>query len=260
MAEDAKSDSRVVTEAILGTPESDSSADTTEAEETSTADSSAETENTVAATENTVPQSRLKEVVDERNALREKVKSFEQRAAEPAEAATDDGEGPPDHYSGMEKANWIIDRRMEQKFGMSLDNVKQLLGTSKNTAEDYAERKWIDHCKQRGIDPKNLKAQKMALGLVRGGESINDAMKEVEGHYGKKTGSTNSVPPSANVETSNVSDVMVTEGAVAKDKAQAVALAKKGKRAKHESIDEILARRKSLDATKVKGGSQARSN
>lgn len=234
---------------------------TATAQETeTTASESVETpagaENTVAtpqaeAAPGPIPYARFKEINEERKALKAQLEELQTKLAEratpvaPAEPATP--EAPPEHLSAEAKLNWYIEkgarRLIESELGMPLKDAKTLLAVGRESAQDYAQRRWNDICRTNKVDPEDKEVMASVRDMVKKGYAPEDAIELSAARLGKGK----FAPPSravATVESEGVTGVGSVERWIPRDKAEATAGAAKGKKAPHLTIEEIFEARK----------------
>ena len=233
-----------------------------EAAESETPQASAETETTEteeSQTENMIPQSRFNEVIGERNDLRTEREALAKRiealeasvhepeAKEPETQQADEGPlVPPENLSQDDKVQWLIEqhseRMIKRKLGMGLEDVANVLGTVKETATDYHERRWERECSTRSLDPANADIQKFVAGQIKLGSDLGDAFKDAQRIFGKTNGETKVEPetPAASVEDGGVTGVMTSQRVRFKTAKEASEAASKGIKASELSLSEIL--------------------
>lgn len=241
------------------------SSSTTESGTESTSESSGGTQSTQSNSENMVPQSRFKEVVDERNLLREKIGS-QDTIIEALEADDDSGETedvsyeadtPPEGLTKDQEIRWYVRKHagpqvqeiVERELGMSLEDARTRLEQSTETARSTEQAQWVAACATAGLDPNDKDIQGIASGLAK--MHPDDNIADVLTRTAKYTGVTkkSNETTGANVEHGGVSGVMASSDWIPKNAADAAAGAKQGKRAKHRSSVEIIEARLSAKAS-----------
>jgi len=241
-----------------------STAEPTEVATTETEQTSAETENTEAQSteEPRIPKSRLDEVIGQRKERDEKIEQLEAQLAEKlvekqeTAPTSTKGDEPPAGLSEREIIKWYVekdaDALIQRKLGMSLETAATLLGTAKETAQDYTERRWEGLCKPHGLDPQNEDLQYYFMSATQNGKmNPEDALKRAAKIFAKGNGKTKET---ASVETGGVTGVMTGSKVTAKNAKDATELARKGQRVTFESQDEIIAARKARNSRATKGG------
>jgi len=219
----------------------------------STSESSGETESTQEVSENMVPQSRFKEVINERNSAREELGSMKARIAaleaepEPGNKndATYDTKAPPEGLSKEQEIEWWVrkfsgpaaEEVVAKKLGMSLEEAAERLKLSKQTAQASEEARWQAACERHGLDPKSKDVQGIASGLAK--VNPDNDLDTVLASTAKYVGVTKK-SNGAHVEQGGVSGIMASPDWVPKNAAEAAAGAKQGRRAKHRSTVEII--------------------
>jgi len=225
-----------------------STTESTEAAVTEESTTSAETENTeTTSTDHMIPKSRLDEVIAQRNEAREQIATLEAAKTTVEETKQIDTSNLPDPPAGLTERQiiaWYVKHdaipAIEEELGMSLKNAKTLLGTTKETSQDYTERRWTKMCEDNGMDPTNESTQAMFLGLCKNKWSIEKSLKETAKVFGKKEANGKPKAPTATVETDGVTGVMTGTKIHARNKKHAHELAAKGVRADFQSLEEIL--------------------
>jgi hypothetical protein len=175
---------------------------------------------------------------------------------EPAPTSTK-SEEPPAGLSEREIIKWYVekdaDAMLERKLGMSLETAATLLGTAKETAQDYTERRWEGLCKPHGLDPMNEDLQYYFMSATQAGKmKPEDALKRAAEIFATK--GNGKTKETASVETGGVTGVMTGSKVTAKNAKDATELARKGQRVTFESQDEIIAARKERNSRATKGG------
>lgn len=249
------------------TDEKVESSTTEESGTQATSESSGGTESTQENSENMVPQSRFKEVIDERNTAREELGGLKERIAA-LETEGDPGEkneavyetkAPPEGLSKEQEIEWWVRKFsgpqvqeiVEKELGMSLQDAKVRLDKSDETAKTAEQTQWNNACAVAGLDPNDSDVQGIASGLARTmgeGANIADVLSKTAKYVGatkKANGDTG-----ANVEQGGVSGVMASPDWVPKNSADASAGAKSGRRAKHRSTVDIIEARLAAEASK----------
>lgn len=184
---------------------------------------------------------RIKELVDQRNALRselEEVRAKMQQQGEkqqqPAESADDD--------DVQEQARMLIEKHakalLERELGMPLSQVKSALSATDTYGSDYAARQWQALCQEHDLDPQSEDVQAMVAGLAQGGMDLDKAVERASRVFGNRKASERT----AGVVEKGVSGSMTKGDAVFWDTRSAVEAAQKGVRAKHIGMDEIIRR------------------
>jgi len=213
---------------------------------------SAETENTEEQKPQMIPMRRFKEVIEERNTLRDDYQALKQRldAIESKSRETEQKptvKQPPSNLSQEEQVRWVVHQYatelLEEKFGMPLDDIASVLKTVPETARDTKQRRYTEMCSRFGIDPDNEDAQAYMVGLMKAqGDKANlDTVFERAGKlFGKKQ---EAKKPTATVEEKGVTGTMTGDRVIFKNAKEATEAASKGITAHRETIEEVLARR-----------------
>ncbi len=212
-------------------------------ENTETAGEDGETGQQPTAAEQRIPKSRFDQVIAERNQLRERLAQIEAKppAADPKAEEAESDEPPEGMTDGVERLRWYVERMgrkfVERELGMPLAQVSQILKSSGPTAEDYAQRKWQDLCREHGLDPASEDVQQVVLGLTKGaGLEPEAALKKAQAWFGKKDNGAAARPETHGVAPGATRERMIPENAK-----QAAEMAAKGLRAPKTRIEEILA-------------------
>ncbi len=231
--------------------ESSSTTETTVATETApegAVEASAETKNTESTppAEHMIPKSRLDEVIQERNSLREKISGLEAAPPKEAPKGSEGDDTAPEHLNERERVRWYVENdarsMIERETGVSLKDQGTLLSTSRVTAQSDADRRWKEGCDRNGLDPENREVQEMVLGLTKVGVGAPDAFKRVSkmGIGQVESRQTEPTTPTATVENNGVTNVMTSKVAFANNRREAAELASKGVKAGQLSSQELI--------------------
>ena len=178
-----------------------------------------------------VPYARFREVIQDRNALREE---NERLKATPAARATK----ADDEDTTMIEARKLIQtevRAMLEQEGVPLSKVKQVLAASDVLAAESAESKWERICAKTGVDPTNADIQDFVGGALQRGVDLSDAMSRAVKVFGQ-------VKRTASVEADGVTPHSVRSDLKIFDKKAANDAAAKGIRGAHVGVEEIVSR------------------
>ena len=198
-----------------------------------------------------IPYSRLAKEIENRKRIELRTQELEAEllkarttvtpAAPQAEAEESE---PPEHLTERQKVTWYVEQDAKNLFnrelGMSLAQVKALLSTVPETAQESNQNKWTRTCAQYGLDPDNREVQDMVRSFVKGGgHDIETAFELTKGYIGKTAPVTAATPQ--RMENGTSTGAMTSENVgIVFDAKQARELAQAGKRSPNVSFMDIL--------------------
>ena len=195
-----------------------------------------------------IPYSRLAKEIENRKKIELRTQELEAellkaRSATPAATVAEDDSEPPEHLTERQKVKWYVEQDakslLSRELGMSLDQVKALLSTVPETAQESNQNKWTRACAQHGLDPNNREVQDMVRSFVKGGgHDVETAFELTKGYLGKAPPAT--VTPQR-MENGTGTGAMTSENVgIVFDTRKARELAQAGKRSPDVSFLDIL--------------------
>jgi len=224
-------------------------------------EASAETETTETEEqpeEPRIPKGRFDEVIGQRNELRRQIEEMqtERDTAVKAEEAKPQQEKtvePPDDLDTQGKVKWYVEKysseMLQRETGLTLNEIKSALSATRETSQDLATRKWEQMCADHGLRPDSEDIQEHVAGMIqlKGKDAIPAIMKATKGIFTQSKyrvkGNGDTEKPTANVEQDGVTGVMAKDGVTFRNAKDATEAAKKGIKAEHESLEDIIAAR-----------------